>query len=430
MPNKRDPGAPKRNMSTYLLYQNAMREQFKAINPGMTFGQLAKYTSAMYSELSPFEKKAWSDRAEADKARYLHELASYIPPPGYDPKGDAITSPITSSKAGRKGGKAKKDINAPKKNMSTYLLYQNGMRETFKRENPGMTFGQLAKYTSHMYKNLTSEEKSMWESRAAQDKIRYDTAIAAYIPPPGHDSQGVLIVDHHTSKRKRSKRSPKDPLAPKRASGAYVFFTNDMRPKVFAEFPGIKFVDLGRVLGERWRALQPEEKRCYEGLAAEDKVRFQVQMQQYTANQAAAVQAQAVPPSAEINYYHAPVSATPPATYEMYTHHDPNAIQHHQDPNATQHYQDPNATQHQDPNAIQHHQDPNVVQNHHDPNATQHYQDPNAGILQDTSTTQHQLDQSASQNEQDPVQAPQHQDPAGTQQDPYAPQHNAQHFAA
>jgi hypothetical protein len=42
----RDPGAPKRNMSAYLLYQNAMREQFKALNPGMTFGQLAKYTSA------------------------------------------------------------------------------------------------------------------------------------------------------------------------------------------------------------------------------------------------------------------------------------------------------------------------------------------------------------------------------------------------
>jgi hypothetical protein len=43
---QRDPGAPKRNMSAYLLYQNAMREHFKSLNPGMTFGQLAKYTSA------------------------------------------------------------------------------------------------------------------------------------------------------------------------------------------------------------------------------------------------------------------------------------------------------------------------------------------------------------------------------------------------
>ena len=72
----RDPNAPKRNLSAYLLYQNAMREEFKLENPGMTFGQLAKYTSAMYSELTPSEKEAWVARAEADKARYLHELSS------------------------------------------------------------------------------------------------------------------------------------------------------------------------------------------------------------------------------------------------------------------------------------------------------------------------------------------------------------------
>lgn len=118
----RDPGAPKRNLSAYLLYQNAMREQFKALNPGMTFGQLAKYTSAMYAELPPTEKEAWGARAEADKARYLHELASYVPPPGFDSKGDAIISPLTT-KSGRKG-KPEKDVNAPKRNMSAYLLYQ------------------------------------------------------------------------------------------------------------------------------------------------------------------------------------------------------------------------------------------------------------------------------------------------------------------
>lgn len=41
----KDPNAPKRNLSAYLLYQNAMRDQFKADNPGMSFGQLSSYTS-------------------------------------------------------------------------------------------------------------------------------------------------------------------------------------------------------------------------------------------------------------------------------------------------------------------------------------------------------------------------------------------------
>jgi len=312
----RDPGAPKRNMSAYLLYQNAMRDQFKALNPGMTFGQLAKYTSAMYSELPPSEKDAWIARAEADKARYLHELASYVPPPGYDTKGDAIVSQAVSGKVRR--GKPEKDMNAPKRNMSAYLLYQNAMREQFKRENPGMTFGQLAKYTSHMYKNLTTEEKATWEARAQQDKARYDAEIAAYVPPPGHDARGVLIEDMRP--RKKNKRGPKDPSAPKRASGAYVFFTNDMRPKVLQEYPGIKFVELGKVLGERWRALGPEEKKRFEEMAADDKVRFSMEMQQYTVNHGAAA-----PPAADHMYYHDPNTGA--MSYDAYAQHDPYA--HH-----------------------------------------------------------------------------------------------------
>jgi high mobility group protein B2 len=327
----RDPNAPKRNMSAYLLYQNAMRDQFKAINPGMTFGQLAKYTSAMYSELAPGEKDAWTARAEADKARYLNELASYIPPSGYDTKGDAIVAPVMS-KGGRKG-KPEKDTNAPKRNMSAYLLYQNAMREQFKRENPGMTFGQLAKYTSHMYKNLTPEEKATWEARAQQDKARFDHEISQYIPPPGHDARGVLIEDLRPKRHK--KRGPKDPAAPKRASGAYVFFTNEMRPKVLRDHPGIKFVDLGKVLGERWRALTPEEKKRYEEMASNDKIRFQEEMQSYTAHQASLVSMTTSGVDPHVGgggYYHDPTTGTISydayAQHELASHHDPYG-QHH-----------------------------------------------------------------------------------------------------
>jgi len=280
----RDPGAPKRNLSAYLLYQNAMREQFKAANPGMTFGQLSKYTSAMYAEMPPAEKQAWVARAEADKQRYLTQLASYVPPPGYDAKGDAMTGPFSAKAHKRPSSHNVRDVNAPKRNMSAYLLYQNAMRDQFKRENPGMTFGQLAKYTSHMYKNLTPEEKATWDARAAQDKARYDAQMANYIPPPGHDAKGNLIDEYHRANGgggKRSKRNPKDKDAPKRARGSFVFFTFEMRPIVMKEFPDIKFVDMGTILGERWRALTPTEKKRYETMAAEDKIRFNMEMARY-----------------------------------------------------------------------------------------------------------------------------------------------------
>jgi len=87
--------------------------------------------------------------------------------------------------------------------------------------------------------------------------------------------------------KRHTKRGPN---APKRASGVYVFFTNEMRPIVMEQHPGIKFVDMGRILGERWRALTPEEKTKYEAQSGEDKMRIQLEMSQYTANQAAAQQ--------------------------------------------------------------------------------------------------------------------------------------------
>ena len=61
---------------------------------------------------------------------------------GYDAKGDAV---MTYQRSNGRRGKRERDPNAPKRAMSAYLLYQNAMRDQFRRENPGMTFGQLAK---------------------------------------------------------------------------------------------------------------------------------------------------------------------------------------------------------------------------------------------------------------------------------------------
>lgn len=126
------------------------------------------------------EKEAWVTKAEADKARYLQvsdyiyttfllqylkcsygwydcrtiveiptvdliissiahiiiliiqELSQYTPPVGFDAKGDALQS--QQEVKGRKG-KQPRDVNAPKRNLSAYLLYQNTMRDQFKQEN-------------------------------------------------------------------------------------------------------------------------------------------------------------------------------------------------------------------------------------------------------------------------------------------------------
>lgn len=157
------------------------------------------------------------------------------------------------------------------------------MRDRFRAQNPGMTFGQLSQHTSYMYKTLTPEEKSQWEERAKRDKERYDEEIATYVPPIGFTEQGYLMADF-TLPRKNSRKHPKDPHMPKRARGTYVLFTFDERPKIFAEHPGIKFTDLGAILGQRWRELSSEDRKKYDDLAEQDKLRFMTEMEVYKAH--------------------------------------------------------------------------------------------------------------------------------------------------
>ena len=171
---------------------------------------------------------------------------------------------------------------------STYQMYQNAMRESFRAQFPAMTFGQLSKHTSQEYKNLSEEERNKWKELADLDKQRYEKEIAKYEPPPGYDKTGVLIASKEPGPRKYTKKV-KDPNAPKRARGPFVYFTLDCRPEIIKEFPDIKFTDLGHLMGQKWRALTPDQKKKYQDLAEQDKTRFQDEMKEYNATQAASM---------------------------------------------------------------------------------------------------------------------------------------------
>jgi len=67
----------------------------------------------------------------------------------------------------------------------------------------------------------------------------------------------------------------------KGARSSYIFFTHEMRPKMMQEFPGMKFTEQGIIMGERWRALTPEQKKPYEDLANEDKKRYATEWAAY-----------------------------------------------------------------------------------------------------------------------------------------------------
>lgn len=83
-----------------------------------------------------------------------------------------------------------------------------------------------------------------------------------------------------TEKRKTT-RKKKDPDAPKRSLSAYMFFANENRDIVRAENPGITFGQVGKTLGDKWKALNADEKVPYETKAEADKKRYEKEKAEY-----------------------------------------------------------------------------------------------------------------------------------------------------
>jgi len=85
-------------------------------------------------------------------------------------------------------------------------------------------------------------------------------------------------------KPRGSKKAKKDPKAPKRGLSAYMFFANEQRQNVIAENAGVTFGQVGKILGERWKALNDKQRGPYEAKAAADKKRYEEEKAAYVAN--------------------------------------------------------------------------------------------------------------------------------------------------
>ena len=76
-----------------------------------------------------------------------------------------------------------------------------------------------------------------------------------------------------------------------------MFFSKERRASVVAENPGIAFGEVGKKIGEAWKALPAEERAPFEAQAAADKERFIREDRAYKANKTAAAGDDAEPAS-------------------------------------------------------------------------------------------------------------------------------------
>ena len=73
----KDPNAPKKGMSAFMLFSNDQRTAIKTKNPEATFGEIGRKVGEAWKALTDKQRSVYTKKAETDKKRYETELSTY-----------------------------------------------------------------------------------------------------------------------------------------------------------------------------------------------------------------------------------------------------------------------------------------------------------------------------------------------------------------
>lgn len=153
----------------------------------------------------------------------------------------------------------KKTSNAPKRPLTSFIMYMSDNRADILNKNPGIAFTDISKIGAQQWKKLKQSEKDKYIKAAEADKERYKKEKENYVPDP--------------EEKKRNKRKKKDPNEPLRARTSYIYYVKSRLDKARKEHPDYKMREIMTLMGSEWKALSEKEKKPYKDMAAKDKVR-------------------------------------------------------------------------------------------------------------------------------------------------------------
>ncbi len=181
----------------------AMAEAFKEM-----------YQNTMKSAIKNLSEKLSKKMKETDKAPSSKEIVNIWNDMMEDE--DLKLTAVSTSKEVKekkdKKEKKKKDPNAPKKNMTAYILFSNDKRPEVKEENPDLKFGDVAKELGRLWKDASSSTKKKYEKLAEKEKERYTSEMADYSPDEESEEKPKTKKkkDSEETEKPKSKKSKKD----------------------------------------------------------------------------------------------------------------------------------------------------------------------------------------------------------------------------
>jgi upstream-binding transcription factor len=212
---KVDPDAPKKPVGgAYGRFLAQHRAEFQKQCEGKPVPAVTKLAGDKWKALTDEEKKPYQEEYEKAVALYKEAMKSYTPP---EQPADASKPRLSklAKKSGsgkRKGGKAQKDLAAPKKPVGgAYGRFVAQHRAEFQKQCEGKPVSAVSKLAGDKWKALTDEEKKPYQEEYEKVVAAYKEAMKNYSPPQQDAGTGP---DTPAKKSRASKEAVSDKKLP------------------------------------------------------------------------------------------------------------------------------------------------------------------------------------------------------------------------
>lgn len=283
--SKKDPNAPKKPKSSYILFCSEKRNEIKKDNPELSATQITSRLGALWKECSEEDKKRYESLANEDKERYKTDMENY---------------------SGGESTSAKTKKVGPKRPRSAYMYFCQEKRTEVKDANPELSGKEITAELGKMWRKLSDNEKKPYMLKQNDDKKRYDTEKGTVIEEEDEDPNTENKKQSTTKRAEPKKENPKkqeqkteskqpakreEPKRPEpkreepkkqeqksqckpsqnREKG-FQTFSEEQRDEVLEEHPKWNSKQVEKELRKRWEELPEDEKAAYEFESAEDDV--------------------------------------------------------------------------------------------------------------------------------------------------------------
>ncbi|KAL3158372.1 High mobility group [Trebouxia sp. C0009 RCD-2024] len=194
MRRKKDPAAPKKALTGYLVFINSKREQVIREHPEADLKDQVRLLAALWRQVKPEEKEACEATAAQDRDRYALEKAKYVetlkqeppavpppvaapapsPPPPVPAAAPAVVPQISPPAS---LGKGRKDTDAPKRPRTAYILFSMEFRKTL---DSSIGFNDGTKLAAEAWNKASKEEKAPHVLAAEREKVQYERLCDEY----------------------------------------------------------------------------------------------------------------------------------------------------------------------------------------------------------------------------------------------------------